>query len=333
MTGWERRGQPFRVCVRAAPRRNPVRVPTRPGGMTWCSGTVEADHGGETALGRGTLCDVLVDTDTVDNRACGGGGGDCCSSGDGRNSARLYQFTCMRTTIPATRPGATVVWASHFHGDCVAPPDALDFLDEFGADGDETAAHAADVVGKEQRASVFASWLVATFGAAQLCRGAGVLDVAAGRGNLSAELLRLVNRCDQRSDGIALRCTLVEPSQRDTTPDILQTRVATVLEEEFHNPAFAVRHPDLVKTASVFVGLHPDQPTEAIVDMALALGKPFAVVPCCVFPTLFPERRLATGQRVNGYGGFLRYLRAKHPRIEVARLGFEGRNAVLFLRK
>ena len=34
--------------------------------------------------------------------------------------------------------------------------------------------------------------------------------------------------------------------------------------------------------ASAVVGLHPDGATEAIVDFALATGKPFAVVPCCV---------------------------------------------------
>ena len=36
------------------------------------------------------------------------------------------------------------------------------------------------------------------------------------------------------------------------------------------------------------VGLHPDEATEAIVDCALANRKPFAVVPCCVFPRCPP---------------------------------------------
>jgi hypothetical protein len=80
------------------------------------------------------------------------------------------------------------------------------------------------------------------------------------------------------------------------------------------------------------LGLHPDQPSEALVDTALTLGRPFMIVPCCVFPTLFPERRLVTGQSVRTYRGFVQYLRAKHPAIEVARLPFEGRNKVLFWR-
>jgi hypothetical protein len=41
---------------------------------------------------------------------------------------------------------------------------------------------------------------------------------------------------------------------------------------------------------SMVVGMHPDQVTEAVIDYALANDKSFAVVPCCVFPSLFPQR-------------------------------------------
>jgi hypothetical protein len=41
---------------------------------------------------------------------------------------------------------------------------------------------------------------------------------------------------------------------------------------------------------SAVVGMHPDQATEAIADFAIAHRKPFAIVPCCVFPQLHPER-------------------------------------------
>ena len=62
---------------------------------------------------------------------------------------------------------------------------------------------------------------------------------------------------------------------------------------------------------ALVVGLHPDEATDAIVDAALAAGKPFAVVPCCVFPSLFPHRRLvvaplhvgAVGDTRGGGGG------------------------------
>ena len=39
------------------------------------------------------------------------------------------------------------------------------------------------------------------------------------------------------------------------------------------------------------VGLHPDEATDAIVDVALQLNIPFAVVPCCVFPNSFAHVR------------------------------------------
>ena len=42
---------------------------------------------------------------------------------------------------------------------------------------------------------------------------------------------------------------------------------------------------------SCLVGLHPDEVTADIVLAASRLRLPFAVVPCCVFPSLFPARR------------------------------------------
>ena len=60
---------------------------------------------------------------------------------------------------------------------------------------------------------------------------------------------------------------------------------------------------------------------EAIIDEALAARRPFAVVPCCVYPSLFPARRLrAGGQGVVRYDSFVRYLREKDARIRAARL-------------
>ena len=44
---------------------------------------------------------------------------------------------------------------------------------------------------------------------------------------------------------------------------------------------------------SVLVGLHPDQPTEAIVDTALNLGKPFAVVVRAAVPPCYRVTHLA----------------------------------------
>eukprot|EP00937_MAST-01D_sp_MAST-1D-sp2_P005788 g5788.t1 len=84
-------------------------------------------------------------------------------------------------------------------------------------------------------------------------------------------------------------------------------------------------------SCGVIVGMHADEATEAIIDFALAHGKPFAVVPCCVFPSLFPRRRLRSGQRVAKYGAFLAYLAAKHHGIRIGQLPFAGKNKVLYL--
>jgi hypothetical protein len=73
------------------------------------------------------------------------------------------------------------------------------------------------------------------------------------------------------------------------------------------------------------------QATEPAVDAALALGVPFAVVPCCVFPAAFPARRLPGGRPVRTPAELVAYLRAKAgPGAAVARLPFQGMNAVVY---
>jgi hypothetical protein len=262
-----------------------------------------------------------------------------------------------------------------YHGErAAASSDDEEYSDEEGRD--EEARHAE---GKEERAVLFAAWLIEIFGRDHLCAGRGVLDVAAGRGQLSTQLCEQLDRDGETGGGRQLRCTMVEPAPRPDTPgtiappDVDDSGRVVLLREPF-DEGFAARHPALLAGCSVLVGLHPvplasarstlklfngaarliwpcdsqDQPTEAIVDAALRLGKvragrlpptccracshfacrlttrcrqPFAVVPCCVFPSLFPMRRQKTGQFVRGYRGFMRYLKAKDHRIEVGICG------------
>lgn len=82
--------------------------------------------------------------------------------------------------------------------------------------------------------------------------------------------------------------------------------------------------------ATLVVGMHPDEATEPIVDACLRAAKPFAIVPCCVFPTSNAHRRLADGQPVRSHEEFCLYLRAKHPAIMRTELPFAGRNTVLY---
>ena len=54
------------------------------------------------------------------------------------------------------------------------------------------------------------------------------------------------------------------------------------------------------RRCDVVVGMHPDQATEPIVDFSLRHKKPFAIVPCCVFPKENPRRRLVMTGADNG---------------------------------
>jgi len=184
------------------------------------------------------------------------------------------------------------------------------------------------VVSRRQRAALFAAFLLEHFGSAALSSGTGVLDVAGGRGELAFEL-----QCVRR-----VPCTLIEPR-----PMKLDRRQAAMLRKrpELVPPpqiqalfddalCRAPEHAALIAGASIVVAMHPDQATEPAVDVALRCGKPFAVVPCCVFSRQFPERRL-DGQPVSSYEHFVEYLRRKHPRSQVAYLPFQGKNCVVYV--
>lgn len=86
----------------------------------------------------------------------------------------------------------------------------------------------------------------------------------------------------------------------------------------------------LLRGMSCIVGLHPDQAAGAAMDLALALNKPAAIVPCCVYQAEFPERRLPSGAHVRTPDDLVSWLLAKDPRLREAVLPFEGRNRVVF---
>ena len=90
----------------------------------------------------------------------------------------------------------------------------------------------------------------------------------------------------------------------------------------------------LVQGCSVVVGLHPDMAAGDLVDFALAMNKPFAVVPCCTFHETFRFRRLRSGAPVRSHAELVQWLVEKDPeqRTQVGDLGLagEGRGAVVF---
>ena len=101
---------------------------------------------------------------------------------------------------------------------------------------------------------------------------------------------------------------------------------------------------DMVQLSSCLVGLHPDECTEDILDAALKHKKSVAIVPCCVFPSLFPKRKFLCShvdscnssnntcyKPVKTYNDFLCYLMEKDDRLCRETLPFEGRNQVIYL--
>jgi len=103
----------------------------------------------------------------------------------------------------------------------------------------------------------------------------------------------------------------------------------------------------------LLLGLHPDQCTEDILDMALEYNLPVAIVPCCVFPDLFPSRQMMpmkgssenitidtnanersseneSAVPVRSYEDFLQYLMDKDNGLQMTSLPFEGKNKVIY---
>ena len=94
---------------------------------------------------------------------------------------------------------------------------------------------------------------------------------------------------------------------------------------------FPAAQPALWGAAALCIGLHPDQATEPIVSLCLKHEKPFAVVPCCVFPESNPQRRTAEGEAVREHEQFCEFLQGLDARMRRAELPLPGRNVVLFM--
>lgn len=192
------------------------------------------------------------------------------------------------------------------------------------ASGDPFAGAAA---AKSSRARIFAAWLVETYGKAALNAGGGVLDVAGGgSGGLAFEL-----HCVH-----SIRVTVVDPrppvltrtqrawlvaAGRDAA-GALPPHVASLFTPDAALEALLPAPPSLV------VGMHPDQASDAIVLCALRWACPFALVPCCVFPSLF-KRLTPDGRRVVSRADLVAHLQAAGGG-ETAWLPFEGANVVVF---
>lgn len=93
----------------------------------------------------------------------------------------------------------------------------------------------------------------------------------------------------------------------------------TTSANQITDPVFALQ---TILNIRLILGFHPDQATEAAVDLALVLSVPFCIVPCCVFPAEFAWRKNADGTRLRTYHQLLEYLVRKSPDIRHVDLNF-----------
>ncbi|PRP83701.1 inositol-phosphate phosphatase [Planoprotostelium fungivorum] len=185
-----------------------------------------------------------------------------------------------------------------------------------------------------ERALIFVRWLVDTFGVEKLSGGSGVLDIAAGKGQIAQFL----------AEAYGVNSTTVEPKIRHRSKTYARKLREKVKKEresrEISRPPttihsmfdghFMTNHGDLLKRSSVMIGMHSDEVTEPIVDAAIAAGVAFAVVPCCVFSSQNRHRRTRNGEEVTNTTTFIEYLSEKTEGVQTASLDFSGKNTVVF---
>lgn len=212
------------------------------------------------------------------------------------------------------------------------------------------------------------NFLIEHFGLEFLRSGNGILDVAGGTGGLAFELafrakikctvvdprpMRLNNRQrraiayhfpaatdvtinDQAQDGVAIDSNnngihvpvdyAAAWSAHGLHAESAPRQIQELFDENFANGPYS----DIWNSTSIVVGMHPDGATEAIVRLALSHDKPFAVVPCCVFPNTNTHRMLTDGTRVRSHPEFCTFLQEMDQnRVETTQLLFPARNIVV----
>lgn len=197
----------------------------------------------------------------------------------------------------------------------------------------------------------FVKWIINTFPHVASTNSKHILDVASGKGETAARF----SMCHK------IPCVMVEPRLADVeacykskvlsklplrwqssiklhqqeNPDFIADTIASFVTQLcmcFTDETVANDDvlQEALKKSSLLIGLHADNATEAIVKAALDYKIPFVVVPCCVFGSFFPDRRLHNGKHVNTYQEFCQYLLEKDSRFRKETLPFPGRNIAIF---
>ena len=173
---------------------------------------------------------------------------------------------------------------------------------------------------KSYRNTEFADFLVNTFGLENLKKGK-ILDIAGGKGLTSYNL----------TTKYGLNCMIIDP-RGVTLPKKfskqLEKKNLTIQENRTMFSFDSCK--EFIKNCSLIIGMHPDEATVEIVNTALHYKLNFAVVPCCVFHSKFPERKLKSGKSVVEYNDIINYILEKDNNIQIDFLNIEGRNKVLF---
>ena len=150
---------------------------------------------------------------------------------------------------------------------------------------------------KDQRAAVLANFLEGLFGRERLQKQ-GIVDVAGGKGALAFEMHLRQIPCltvDPRPACLSKAAKKHYQARGSSEPMLERFRLDLDQVCDLFDGDFLSRHPErrgFLLGACCLVGLHPDQATNPIIEVANALCKPFVIVPCCVFAREFPDRRL-----------------------------------------
>ena len=173
---------------------------------------------------------------------------------------------------------------------------------------------------KSSRNTEFADFLVKTFGIETIKKGI-VLDIAGGKGLTSFYL----------TTKYGITCKIIDPRGVTLPKKHKRTLQKNNLSIEENRIMFTLDtcH-DLIQNCSLIIGMHPDEATVDIVNVALTNKINFAVVPCCVFHSKFPDRVLKNGKPVVEYNDIVEYILEKDNDIKVDFLNIEGRNKVLY---
>lgn len=222
----------------------------------------------------------------------------------------------------------------------------------------------------QNRHKNFAKWLLEKFPhIVDMPTSMHICDVAGGKGELSARLsmchsLKVVMIDPREANIPSVYLNDVVPklpkkwqqsvlSRLDESPNFVEEEAGKRFEQlvmpfvsptpAFSNPSASDKFEDplldnAIKNASLLVGLHADGATEAIVDAALAYKKPFVVVPCCVFPSLFRHRfvtvkvdgEIEKRVHVRTHAHFCQYLQEKDSSFKREELPFDGRNVAIW---